>query len=265
MSKTIYLNQARDLLARRDDGSLPYAALELRRCIESIVYEKLLTYTKYVPGLVFEQWQPAHALKALLQFEPDADEEFRLRIAEEDPLGNPRGPWIEMGEHRTFKLSWLQKNYNKLGSFLHVPHGRMKGWTANDVRAYLDEVVAELDRILQSSIIGVSLASRISFKCAVCSSNSLVNTQVAEETKRAICINPNCGAIYHLEKRDDQWQVDLEQTEFKCRNCGASIWLENRHLDIGCLFKCSECNVEYLIVARQWAYSAKEEVDKHVG
>jgi DNA-directed RNA polymerase subunit RPC12/RpoP len=263
MNKATYLNQARGLLAQRDDGLLSYAALELRRCIESIVYEKLQTYAKYVPGQVLDKWQPAHALKALLQFEPGADEEFRLRVAEEDQSGNTKGPWIDMGEHRTLKLGWLERNYNKLGSLLHVPHGEGKALTAGDTRAYLDKVVAELDRVLAGSIIGASLASRISFKCAMCGCTSLVNTQVAERTRRAICINPNCGAVHHLEQLDDQWRVDLEQTEFKCRSCGAPIWLENRHLDVGRFFKCQECKTEHLIVARQWAYGTREEAEKH--
>jgi hypothetical protein len=264
MTKHADLQRAKDLLSKGDSSSLLYAALELRRCIEAIVYQKLETYSKYVPGVVFDRWQPAHALKALLQFEPDADEDFRLRVVEEDHSGNPKGPWIDLGEHRTFRVAWLGKNYNKLSSHLHVAHGKQKHMNVDEVRDYLIEVVEAIDRILECSIIGASLGQRIQFKCSICDSSSLVNVQVAERTKRATCINPNCSAVYHVEKHDDQWQVELEATEFKCQKCKASIWLENRHLNVGRLFKCQECQTEHVIFGRNWGYATKEEADRHV-
>lgn len=106
------------------DDVLQYAALELRQCVESIIYEKLRVYKKYVPGVVFEKWQPQHASKMLLQFEPGADESFRMAIREEHEDGVASETPVYVGEYRSLSLSWLEKNYNKLGSYLHVPHTR---------------------------------------------------------------------------------------------------------------------------------------------
>ena len=60
------LERARRLLIVAGDESLRYACLELRFCIEAIVYAKLDAYSSYVPAVVFEKWQPNHAMKMLL-------------------------------------------------------------------------------------------------------------------------------------------------------------------------------------------------------
>ena len=115
------IDRAKLLLQKKEDDATIYAALELRQCIEAILYEKIKGYAKYVPGVVFEKWQPAHILKTLLQFEPDADEDFNLSFGLENKHGIAKGPLQLLGRHKSFKMRWLQRNYNKLGSYLHVP------------------------------------------------------------------------------------------------------------------------------------------------
>jgi len=115
------LDRAQNMLSKEDDSFLRYACLELRFCMEAITYEKLNAYSSYVPAKVFNKWQPAHALKVLLQFEPNADENFTMYVSPESSPGVPTGKRTNFGEHRTFKLNWLKKNYNKLGSYLHMP------------------------------------------------------------------------------------------------------------------------------------------------
>lgn len=257
--KRACFERATDLLSKKGDDTLTHAALDLRQCIEAIVYEKLSVYSKYIPGLVYEKWQPPHALKMLLQFEPDADENLRMRIAPENASGVPEGPWTDLGEHRTFKLSWLDKNYNKLGSYLHVPHGRNLGFDTQKMREDLERIAAEIKAVLDSSIIGMALAERVQFKCAVCGQECLANADGVRRSRRAVCINPNCGAFHHAEEGEQGWTLQLEASKFECRICGASVRLQNRLLDIGRTFACSECGAEHLIVGRQWAYATKRE------
>lgn len=92
--KTECLKRAKQLLDEGSYDSLIYASLELRQCIESIIYEKLDAYKKYVPGVVFQKWQPNHALKTLLYFEPDAEQSMKLAIAPESSPGVTSGPFI---------------------------------------------------------------------------------------------------------------------------------------------------------------------------
>ena len=81
--KTECLARAKLLIEKNTEDSLIYGALELRQCIESIVYEKLNGYKKFVPGIVFSKWQPHHAMKTLLYFEPGAVDSLKIAIAME--------------------------------------------------------------------------------------------------------------------------------------------------------------------------------------
>ena len=138
-------NTLRDLGLSIEDRQI------LRQCIEAILYEKIKGYSKVVPGVVFEKWQPPHILKTLLQFEPGADEDFRLAVALESEPGVRKGPFQLIGEHKSFKLKWLNKNYNKLGSYLHVPQKSKKILDYDIIRADLLEIVSELDEIVKNT------------------------------------------------------------------------------------------------------------------
>jgi hypothetical protein len=69
------------LLARKDDNVLRYAALEFRRCIEAIIYEKLLFYRDLLPERSVRSWQPDKAFEALIKFDDDAEDTMNLRWA----------------------------------------------------------------------------------------------------------------------------------------------------------------------------------------
>jgi hypothetical protein len=126
-NKRSCLDRAKTLFTQRTEAALRYACLELRCCIESIAYEKLQTYAKRLPAAVLETWQPPQAFKALLEFEPLADQDFTLRFCEENAAGQPTGAWKSLGTHKTFQLSWLRKMYNALGNHLHVPTPSVSG------------------------------------------------------------------------------------------------------------------------------------------
>ena len=253
------LQRARNLLTSAGDDSLRYACLELRFCIEAITYEKLDTYSRYVPATVCEKWQPNHALKMLLQFEPDADEDFTLYVSPESEPGKPTGNWTCLGQHNAVKLSWLNKNYNKLGSYLHVKMGnRNKVETAEElsaIRKDIERMVSELEPVVNSDIVGATLATRIQFKRQACEHLSLVNADVLRKTRRATCINQQCGAEYNAsEDADGGWQFKLEMTSFKCLRCGKTSFLENQHIDVGKRFKCNRCGELHRIAGGQWNY-----------
>jgi len=109
--KTECLKRAIKLADEGDYDSLIYSSLELRQCIESIIYEKLESYKKYVPDVVFKKWQPNHALKTLLYFEPDAEQSMKIAIAPESPVGVTSGPFQYIGEHKALTVEWLNKNW----------------------------------------------------------------------------------------------------------------------------------------------------------
>lgn len=252
------LERARGLLSTVYDGSLRYVCLELRFCIEAIVYSKLDVYSKYVPSAVFEKWQPNHAMKMLLQFEPEADEDFTLYVSPESELGVPTGNWSCLGQHNALNLSWLNKNYNKLGSYLHLKIGnKQTRETAEEltvIRKDIERILSEVERAVNSDIIGGTLAPRIQFKCQACEQISLVNAEVLRKTGRATCINPQCGVEYVASKDDDGWRFKLAMTSFKCLKCEKTSFLENQYVEVGKRFRCKHCGEVHRIVGGQWNY-----------
>jgi hypothetical protein len=109
------------LIAKRDDCSLRYAALELRRCIEAFVYEKLKVYGALLPEDSVHQWQPPQAFDALIAVEPKAEGTTVIFVA---PQGVPHemaaGPYRQLGTDERPKGKWVKKTWHKLGFFLHA-------------------------------------------------------------------------------------------------------------------------------------------------
>jgi hypothetical protein len=259
------LERAKKLLTQNDDSVLRYVCLELRFCMEAITYEKLNAYSAYVPAKVFKKWQPSHAMKMLLQFEPHADEGFSLYISPESAPGKPTGNWSNIGEHRTFKLRWLTKTYNKLGSYLHMPQNRdsvdEEAEDSDEIRKELQEISTEISRVLDGDIISMTLASRIRFKCQACNQTSVVHEGVLSETHQATCIYPQCGAEYFATKETTgEWQFKMKAMSFNCLNCGTTSWLQSHNLDIGTKFKCRRCAEVHRIIAGEWRYEKDSKI-----
>ena len=103
------------LLAKQDDASLRYAALELRRCIEAIVYAKLRVYGDLLPEGSVHQWQPPRACEALIAIEPCAEATFTYAIAPETEPGKiSAGPYHTVGVDERPKAKWIKKTWQKL-------------------------------------------------------------------------------------------------------------------------------------------------------
>lgn len=258
------LNRAKQLLERNDDALLRYDCLELRFCLESITYDKLRTYIKRLPESVLKKWQPPQAVRALLELEPFAEEDFELLISPESAPGIPTGNWVCLGHHKTFKLSWLRKTYNKLGNFLHVPppKSRRRERSADEnteLRKYLEEVVAELEPIVASTL-DASLAQVVTFTCKQCGDPIVANVEGVKHSRRTECLNPNCRAEFALiETEDVGLSCQLMISAFPCRKCSHQNHIENRKLTIGYRFSCEKCGEPYEIV---WGYRLVNEGDQ---
>lgn len=258
MNKRDCFERATALLSHSHNSELSYAALELRLCLEAVLYDKLEFYAALVPGQVLQKWQPAHALKMLLQFEPHADENCQISIGKETAPGEPATSMRVLGEYKTFSLAWLEKNYNKLGSYLHLPHGRDRAFDAAKVRQDLLEIAKEVDAVLKASISESAFATRIQFKCEACGQDSLANVDGLRATGRAVCVKPSCGAAHFASEENNSWLLRLEASGFLCLICKAEVRIQNRHLGIGYSYRCSKCGSEHYIEGRQWSYGLKD-------
>ena len=230
------------LIASEENRDLAYAALELRQLIEYLVYRKLAAYSKYVPESVSQKWQPPQAMKALLRLEPDADKDVAIKVSfDATPETADTATWIDLGHHIALDSKWLTRTYSRLGSYVHVPHGRDGGHDYVAMRAALVEIFSELQRVSEANIVACSMGNRVSFACQDCGQSIFVNTDLLEEDCHTVCFNADCGARYVAAQPNGEWGFEKEAVEVDCPGCGAPMFLPIHRIAVGRVFVCREC------------------------
>lgn len=253
--------RAQALLTEPTPENLRYTALELRFCIEALTYEKLRAFSNMVPEEVLKTWQPPQAVKALMEFEPSADQTFVLSVGREEEYGKPAPKMQVVGKHTSLRLGWLRKHYNKLGNLLHAPAvGDTQSQSVASLKDYLAEVIADLKEPLESTITGGSLRAVYNFTCSECDKPVVCNAETVREKRKAVCLNPQCKAEYFANVNEaGEATFQLMVTSFECaaEGCSGVVEIENRKLDVGIEFTCPVCSLRHVIAHRQWGYGPK--------
>jgi len=249
---------ARQLLSDGDDSSLRYAALEIRRCVEAIVYEKLLTYRDRLPTNVLRKWQPPQAFKALLAVEPDADTTASLGVAVQEAINKPAsGPIQIIGTDHRPRPQWLSKTWNKLGSFLHAewPFAEAgKEPTPANIRDFLVETMSALEVFVDVRSISFQMANLVTFECTECGTTVKANVAGIIKTGAVACLNTECECQFSVTELDSPTPLfvpDIVKTA--CPGCGKEIRLPRHRVGTGYRYSCRECTSTFEITnVVQW-------------
>lgn len=253
--------KAKELLVDETEYlNLRYAALELRMCMEFLTYEKLRSYSDVIPATVLATWQPPQAVKALLEFEPRADQTFTLHIGKQDGPGQPAKEMHYLGTHAALPFRLLRKHYHKLGNLLHAPtKPETSSLDAAKTLTYLQEVVADLEAPLNSNILSCTLRNTWSFTCAQCGNVLVRNAESLSQDSAVACFTPGCDAEYQAELSPDGEAIFKPVlSHFECLQCKADIAISPKKLKIGASFKCSACGKEHGIVGHTWKYGNRQ-------
>lgn len=262
LTKYECLDRARRLLASGDPAALRYACLELRFCLETVTYEKLRAYASRLPADVLSRWQPPQAVAALLELEGEAEEEYTLAVG--ITRGETTGPLEVIGEHRTFTSAWLRKQYHKLGSLLHVLNVNRLGGTGQpmapeDLREYLEVVVKECERVVDSSIT-FTLAPIAEFTCQLCRRKIVANAESARQRARVSCLDAACAAEHIVSTGEDgSLYFHVDGSFFPCQGCGHQEFVPTKLQAEGYEFACRRCGRRHKLVDRIWRYAAATE------
>lgn len=260
-SKRECLQRARDLLATGRPIDLIYAALDLRLCLEAMTYEKLRSFENMLPpSLLDRTWQAPQLLRAMTQLDPSADKPVQIFAGVETTPGTPADPadMHFIGDHKAFGLPWLRKQYNKLGSMLHVDRSDQ---TLDESKLTRDlaDVAAEIGEAQQGSILGSWFGEIVPFNCQLCGQKSMANLHFIETERRANCLNPSCEAEYNASPTEGGAVFLLRAIQAACPHCSAQNLVETRHLESGRLIICAGC--ERRMWARgQWQFEPAPEV-----
>jgi hypothetical protein len=257
LNKFDCLDRAKALMASGDTAALRYACLELRFCMEAVTYERLRAYAPRLPADVLSIWQPHRAVKALLELEAEADQEYTIAIGR----AGSSAPMQVLGEHRTFATKWLGSHYNKLGSFLHVPNEnapgrRRQSVDSNELRQYLESVVEECERVVDSSI-SFPLAVTVDFNCQLCNRKIVANAESAKRRGRISCLYIECQAEYGVFSAEDgSINFRLRGGVFPCQACGHRIFVPSKFLVPDHEFACDACGRRHKLV-KDWYYAVE--------
>jgi hypothetical protein len=249
-------NAAATLLAKEGDASLRYAALELRRCIEAIVYEKLKFYGELLPEKSVHTWQAAQAFDALIKIEPNAEENVTYGIASQtEPDKLPEGPFREIGTDRRPKGKRVEEIWHSLGSYLHAQWPFSKKQAKGPSRASLENVLKELEPLVNNSF-SMFTSDSIDFKCLGCEAMVKVMERAVELGGMAFCLT--CGMPYRAEKVGDGFTFIPGRPPFTCE-CGAATFVPPKQIKEGYKFACRGCKRNFQVVGFDWTYMALEE------
>lgn len=225
--------------------------------MEMLTYEKLRAASDVVPPEVVDTWQPPQAVKALLEFQPLADQTFKLEIGSL-PAETPfeKQEWVPLGEHHALELAWLRKNYNKIGNMLHAPSARESQKPRPEKRAtYLRGVIDDLEKVLGSGISEFTERGGYTFNCAACGKLIIRSAAAMQAGKTAVCPTPRCDAEYRLVRVEGNTPiVEALAVRFECQACKTPTDLPQRKVALGFQFKCAGCSRQYQVlqVRQNW-------------
>jgi hypothetical protein len=238
---------ATELLERVDERVLRYVALELRLCIESVVYEKLHSYRDWIP-IDAGKWQPPQAFKALLNVEADLDDTKAMSMAlPADREVRNAGPYTRSGSHHRPSVRWLRKTWKKLGRCLYA--GRTSSGSGRHLpsREFLQDVVAELALFVELRSVTLSFSGAlVEFACLACGEVNKASERVLEVHQEAYCAK--CQAHYSVEKDESGYGFHLFDLLRKCPDCQADLVLPLRTaLAPGSTVTCRKCTAKFIV------------------
>jgi hypothetical protein len=248
---------ASTLLAKQDEESIRYAALELRRCSEAIVYEKLKIYGELLPEGSLHQWQPPQAFEALIAIEPGAEATSTYAVALQTELGKmAETPLKPIGVDERPKGKWIKKTWHKLGFYLHADWPFAVDKPKPSPLPFLEKTLTALAPMVNNTFTAM-ISMTIAFTCAGCGLAVKVMEAAVESSRRAVCLI--FGMPHRAEKSDGNFTFYPEEPPFTCE-CGASTFVPSRQLEVGYKFCCRSCQRIFQIVGADWKYAEADDL-----
>jgi hypothetical protein len=236
------------LLAKGDEDSLRYSALEMRRCMEAIVYEKLQAYGILLPEGSVHQWQPPQAFDALIEVEPNAEVSGTIFVAiQSEPTKPADGPWKKVGTDQRPTGKWIKKTWNKLGFYLHAdwPFGKK---SRSPLQPFIEQTLAALAPFVNNTFT-MTMSMNIDFKCAGCQAQVRVMKKALEASRKATCLS--CGLRHKAEEEHGSYMLYPGEEPYECE-CDTKSFIPARHLRVGHRFSCKGCQKEFQVFGVEW-------------
>jgi len=261
------LANAKELLSS-DPESLKFIALELRRCIEGIVYNDIQSYPKdCLPAGVFTSWQPDRVVNYILSVDPNYLDNGVLILAPQGHIIDTEGELQldklkDLGsgmpeEWRKFTQSNLdrkitKKMYHGLGSILHVPtiKQHQNGIKKEKQLTLCKSVAAAVEERMSANLGPVALWGNLSHECISCGIPNVFHVlKTVVPTEQVFsCIGQGCKAQYAaVETEPDTFDIRPWGQSSECGSCGEWYIIWESEIRLANKVKCKSCEEEHTV------------------
>ena len=264
-----HLSDAKRCMAEKDDRHLYYAALELRKCMEAVIYEVSKAYSDDLPVEDYSTWQPGRLLAMLIEIDPMADKTGELRMAREGP-DEPK-VWRSLGTDKRLQLSEIKNNYDALGSFLHTLtiHQLWKGKShkVDRLKSRCEVLIERIDEVLSARLWNFNLNNTATLDCGNCGEpikrrlGRLTGPSTPGDADSIVVNCFHCPASYKLSLTDEGgvlWEEELEDVKCPQEGCDHTICIWKRDVRGGVKVKCRGCEKVSIFGLGIWALDEAE-------
>jgi hypothetical protein len=207
-------------------------------------------------------WQVPQAFEALVEIEPNAEEDVTYAVALQTESDKPSaGPYMNIGTDRRPKAKRVEELWNKLGSYLHAEWPFSKKKAKKPASAVLQAMLQELEPLVNNFFSG-SMSETTTFKCCGCGTQVKVMKKSVELNGGAVCLT--CGMVYKAENVDGGVNFTSAQPPFTCE-CGVSTFVAATKIRLGSKFGCRGCKRTFVIAGADWKYGVIADDDTEGG
>lgn len=230
----------RALLDNDTEASVTYAALEARLALEKVCYDRLRQRHDYISHDQLRKWQPNAVINTLIkQVDADLGQTLTLSVGMSPLEANVRpedDEYLPVGTEVGFNVKRITKMWNALAKLaLHVrlPEHRNdyipEYGHKSDIRAKVEEVVAELERLATGTMIFSGIGEEVSFSCS-CGEKNKRRSELLHDGQHIHCINPECKVTWKATKEQDGFTFETVNIQINCDDCKAANYIPKRYL-----------------------------------
>ncbi|MCR6735663.1 MAG: hypothetical protein NVV83_16980 [Afipia sp.] len=163
--------------------------------------------------------------------------------------------YLKLGTQKGFDPKYVSQLWQAMSSFLHcelpknatsaIEHYKAE----NKLRPKIEEVLNELDRLAEGTVVASMVFQQVSFDC-VCGQRNSRSTAVLKLNDIFNCIKEGCKEQYRVEKMGEEFLFERHLIPVSCYNCGDANGLPYRQVceldkgSEGWKFDCRKCGKE---------------------
>lgn len=234
---TRHLSNSKRLLRLKAKERYCHAALELRLCLEALVYYQAEGISKHFGHENWQTWQPQRLINEMTEIDDTSAQKVQVSFEKAD------GSWQSIGSTNPLTLEDIKSHYHYLGSFLHHT---ILGKALNE-RALDEQRIKTLLNILEEavspSILRFNFSQNLTFNCVKCEQRIVRKISLGAKQAVLDCPNSNCIASYKVTIEGETVRYEPMMVALVCpkADCASPIDIWSRRAELGRRFKCSKC------------------------